>query len=215
MSADIHKPRVFLVDDDAAIRRTLTKALIRRDIEVECFESAQAFLSAYDGQPGCLVLDLTMPGMSGLELQQELARAEMSIPIVFISGQADVPKSVEAIKAGAVDFLEKPFVLDELFERIEEALAADAVQRSEQAYRDAIRERFAALTEREREVMCLMIAGAATASSKEIAAELGISHRTVHHHRTRIMEKTRARSVTELARLASWAGIVEPDLEAG
>ena len=208
------RPRVFLVDDDAGIRRSLASALSKRGIDIKTFESAQSFLDAYKpGDPGCLLLDLSMPGMTGLELQQELARSAVNIPIIFITGHGSIPDSVQAIKAGAIDFLEKPFSVSTVLERIDEAFAADFAQRSQQEYRAAVLARFESLTEREREVMHLLIGGAATSSSKQIAAELGISHRTIDHHRARIMEKTQARSVTELAWLASWCGLLEVEPE--
>lgn len=210
----MEKPRVFLVDDDAGIRQLLTKALSRRGIEIVTFESAQAFLDYYKAdEPGCLVLDLSMPGMSGLELQQELAKSGFNIPVIFITGHGNIPQSVQAMKAGAIDFLEKPFGMDELFARIDDAFRADSMLRKEQDYRQSIKQRFDTLTERENEVMRLLISGAATSSSKEIAAKFGISHRTVDHHRARIMEKTKARSVTELARLASWAGLAKVETD--
>ncbi|NND59497.1 MAG: response regulator transcription factor [Gammaproteobacteria bacterium] len=197
------KPTVYLVDDDPGIRRLVATALSRRGIALQAFDSARAFLNDYEaGQPGCLVLDLGLPGMSGLELQQELTRNSIVIPIIFVSGQGKIAESVQAIKEGAIDFLEKPFSLKDLFQRIDEAFDADSRQRLEQASLAAIQQRFERLTDRETEVMQLMLTGAANASSKEIARQLGISHRTVDHHRTRIMEKTGARSVTELALLA-------------
>ncbi len=198
---------VFLVDDDPAIRKSLTSALEKRGLRVEVFESAPAFLECYrHDRPGCLLLDLGMPGMSGLELQERLSRANIDIPVIFITGQGDIPQSVQAIKAGAIDFLEKPFQLDVLLARISQAFAADASARAAREERDRVRQRFSGLTQREVEIMKLMISGAATMTSKEIAKTLGISHRTVDHHRARIMEKTDARSVAELARLASTAG---------
>lgn len=198
--------QVFLVDDNVGIRCLLISALTRRGVKVQAFKSAQEFLDFYTDEPGCLVLDLSMPGMNGLELQQELAKSAVGIPILFITGHGDIAKSVQAMKAGAMDFFEKPFDLQALLQRIDEAIAADLLRRHQEQSRALIQRRFAALTEREEEVMRLLIAGAAASSSKSIAAELGISHRTVDHHRARIMEKTGARSVTELAKLASRAG---------
>lgn len=207
------QPRVFLVDDDAAIRRSLSSLLLRRGISVDSFASAESFLEQYDAEMhGCLVLDLSMPGMSGLELQQALREKAARLPIIFITGDGNIPQSVQAIKSGAIDFLEKPFEIDTLFERIDEAFAQASMHRAEEEYRSSVRSRFDSLTERERDVMRLLIADAA-ASSKSIAATLGISHRTVDHHRARIMEKTRSRSVAELVRLASWAGVAEAQPE--
>lgn len=208
-NVELQHPKVFLVDDDDAVRRSLTGLLERRGIGVESFASAEAFLDAFSADvDGCLVLDLTMPGMTGLELQQELAKSAANIPIIFITGNGNIPQSVQAIKSGAIDFLEKPFEIDMLLERIDEALAETAMRRAQEEYCSSVRDRFDALTDREQDVMRLLIADAG-ASSKSIAATLGISHRTVDHHRARIMEKTQARSVTELARLAAWAGIIE------
>lgn len=202
-------PKVFLVDDDAAVRRSLTSLLARRGIDVEPFASAEAFLDAFSADmDGCLLLDLTMPGMTGLELQQELVRSAANLPIIFITGNGNIPQSVQAIKSGAIDFLEKPFEIDTLVQRIEEALAEAAMRRAQEEYRLSVRARFEALTDREQDVMRLLISDPAS-SSKTIAATLGISHRTVDHHRARIMEKTQSRSVTELARLAAWAGIID------
>ena len=199
------EPQVFLVDDNVGIRCLLISALSRRGVRTQAFESGQDFLDYYTDEPGCLVLDLSMPGMDGLELQQELAKSNVDIPILFITGHGDIAQSVKAMKAGAMDFFEKPFNLNALLQRIDEAIVADTQRRNQRESRAVVQARFESLTEREQEVMRLLIAGAATGSSKTIAAELGISHRTVDHHRARIMQKTRARSVTELAQLAVWA----------
>jgi len=209
VNVELEQPKVFLVDDDAAVSRSLTSLLARRGIGVKSFASAEAFLDSFSADmDGCLLLDLTMPGMSGLELQQELAKSAASIPIIFITGNGSIPQSVQAIKSGAIDFLEKPFEIDTLLERIDEAFAESAMRRAQEEYRASVRARFDALTDREQDVMRLLIEDAGS-SSKSIAATLGISHRTVDHHRARIMEKTQSRSVTELARLAAWAGIFE------
>ncbi len=185
----------------------MTSFLSQKGIEVEPFDSATAFLEAYSADmDGCLLLDLSMPGMTGLELQQELVKSAAGIPIIFITGDGKIPQSVQAIKAGAIDFLEKPFDMDTLLSRIDEAFAESAIRRAEDEYRSSIRARFDTLTERERDVMRLLIADPA-ASSKTIAATLGISHRTVDHHRARIMAKTQSRSVAELARLAAWTDV--------
>lgn len=193
----------------------MTSLLSLRGIEVEPFDSATAFLEAFSpDMDGCLLLDLSMPGMTGLELQEKLAESAVDIPIIFITGDGTIPQTVQAIKAGAIDFLEKPFDMRKLLSRIDEAFTVSAMRRAEGEYRSSIRDRFDALTDRERDVMRLLIADPAS-SSKTIAATLGISHRTVDHHRASIMSKTQSRSVAELARLAAWAGIVEvqPDLD--
>ncbi|MDH3768261.1 MAG: response regulator, partial [Gammaproteobacteria bacterium] len=150
---ETQQPTIFLVDDDVGIRRWLASALSERGFGMQAFESAQAFLDYYNAEePGCLLLDVSLPGMTGLELQQELVKSAVSIPIIFITGQGDIPQSVRAIKAGAIDFLEKPFGIDALLERINRALAADSALRAQQKYRQALLARFDSLTEREQEV---------------------------------------------------------------
>ncbi|WP_068112661.1 response regulator transcription factor [Tropicimonas marinistellae] len=195
---------VYVVDDDQDIRTSLSRALRKRGFEVEAFDSAEAFLDAYDGeQAGCLVLDFGMPVMSGLELQEHLNGLGFPLAIVFITGHGGVPESVKAMKAGAVDFLEKPFRQSVLVERIlaasEEAIAKrDAQERNHQ-----IRVRFDRLTAREEEIVARMISNPAEVSSKEIGNYLGISPRTVDHHRARILEKLEVKTVVELIDLAS------------
>jgi FixJ family two-component response regulator len=167
---------------------------------VEVYASAQAFLDAYhDDRPGCLVLDVRMPGMSGLELQERLNERRAILPIIFITGHGDVPMAVEALQAGALDFLQKPFRDQELLERIAKALDRDAANRRELQERRAIAERFETLTPRERKVMELVTQGKA---NKVIAGDLDISQRTVEIHRARVMEKTRASSLAHLVRMA-------------
>jgi RNA polymerase sigma factor (sigma-70 family) len=195
------QPKVFLIDDDPAIRDLLTLFLARAGLTVESYASARLFLEAYNpDQPGCLVLDVSMPDMSGLELQEALSAKQIHIPIIFITGHGDIPMSVRAIKAGAVDFLEKPFKKEILLARVREALKEDAKTRQDDAEKASIRMRFARLTPREQEVMTLVIAGK---SNKEIAKQLAISHRTVETHRARIMEKMATKSLPELITLAS------------
>lgn len=206
------QPTVFLVDDDPAIRKSMPRALGKRGLNVETFESAQSFLDNYQAdRSGCLVLDLRLPAMDGLELQQELAQRNMSIPIIFITGHGDIPHSVQALKAGAIDFLEKPFRQETLLQRIEEAFAEDQKLRAAKRQEDTMHSRFARLTDRERDVMRLLVSGPANPSSKEIARELSISHRTIDHHRARVMEKTGARSIAELVRMAHLAGLVSSE----
>ncbi|MBT8136148.1 MAG: response regulator [Gammaproteobacteria bacterium] len=188
----------------------MSSALTRRKLSVATFESAAQFLAEVDpDRPGCLLLDLSMPEMDGLQLQQELSQRGITLPIIFITGQGDIPNSVRAIKAGALDFMEKPFRLEALLQRINEAFAADAGAREARQRQEEDRSRFQRLTPRELDVMKAMIAGAAT--SKEVAKDLGISNRTVDHHRARIMEKTGARSVAELASLAARSKITHDD----
>lgn len=199
---------VFVVDDDHAVRKAVTLSLKKRGWSVESFESAEAFLSAYDvDRPGCLVLDVQMPGMSGLELQEALATKDCRIPIIFVTGHGDIPMSVRAIRGGAIEFLEKPYRPEVLLGRIEEALAQDARNREKDAECNAIKARFERLTEREKEVMELLVAGAANASNKQIARQLDISYRTVDNHRARVMEKMAARSVPELVEMAKLCGV--------
>lgn len=194
---------VFVVDDDAAVRKALTRSLSKRGYRVETFASAEAFLDAYrPEQPGCLVLDVRMPGMSGLELQDQLSARQCVLPVLFITGHGDIPMSVRAIKNGAIEFLEKPYRLESLLERIDEAMAQVDRLRAEASQHAAVRERFARLTEREREVMRLLTADGADASNKVVARQLGISHRTVDDHRARVMAKMQARSFAELVTMA-------------
>ncbi len=195
---------VFLIDDDAAVRRSLTLSLQKRGLNVEAFATAEAFLQSCDcDRPGCLVLDIQMPGMTGMELQQALAQQGCAIPIIFITGHGDVPMSVRAMKHGAVDFLEKPVRHRVLLKSIEQALAADRRTRSRRAETEDARTRYDELTPREREVMGLLVSGSADLTNKQIARRLGISHRTVDQHRARIMEKMHAKSHAHLVALAS------------
>jgi FixJ family two-component response regulator len=192
-------PTVFVVDDDAPVRDALKLLLRSVGHNVECFASAQEFLDAYhDDRPGCLVLDVRMPGMSGLELQERLNERRAILPIIFITGHGDVPMAVEALQAGALDFLQKPFRDQELLDRIAKALEKDTVNRRELIELRAIAERFADLTPRERKVMELVTQGKA---NKVIAGDLDISQRTVEIHRARVMEKTRASSLAHLVRM--------------
>lgn len=190
---------VFVVDDDADVRAAITLGLERRGYVVESHASARAFLErAHPERPGCLVLDYGLPGMNGLELQQVLNRQDRPPPIIFISGHGAVPQAVQAIKGGAVDFLEKPFRQSVLVERID---AAFAQLRDQISQREALRRntaRLASLTTRERQIVRHMVGHPAEISSKEIAAKLGISPRTVDHHRARILEKTAMSSAAEL-----------------
>lgn len=200
---DDRKPTVFVVDDDQDIRTSLTRALGQRGFEVEAYDSAVAFLDAYDNRAGCLVLDYGMPGMNGLELQAVLNRRDSPLAIVFVTGHGGVPESVQAMKGGAVDFLEKPFRQSVLVERIETAFGIAASRQAAQEARRGIRARFDRLTAREEEIVARMIENPAEVSSKEIGNYLGISPRTVDHHRARILEKLEVRSLVELVDLAA------------
>ncbi|MFD0980766.1 response regulator transcription factor [Tropicimonas aquimaris] len=195
---------VFIVDDDQDIRTSLSRALRKRGFEVQTFGSAREFLYAYDNeQVGCLVLDYGMPEMSGLELQQRLNEAAAPLELVFITGHGGVPESVQAIKSGAVNFLEKPFRQSDLVKNIQTALSLAGEKQARLQNHRQISERFERLTAREKEIVAHMIARPAEVSSKEIANHLGISPRTVDHHRARILEKLEVNSVVELIDLAS------------
>jgi FixJ family two-component response regulator len=193
------EPTVFVVDDDPAMRDSLCWLLQSVDLHVETYPSADAFLAAYDpGRPGCLVLDVRMPGMSGLNLQDELRTRHIRLPIIMLSGHAEVPTAVRALKAGAIDFMEKPFSDELLLDRIRQAIDLDREQREAEARRTAVAARYALLTPREREVMELVTAGKA---NKVIAADLGLSPKTVEVHRAAVMDKMHADSVADLVRM--------------
>jgi FixJ family two-component response regulator len=198
-------PRIFVVDDDEELRESLERLLRSAGFRVETFGSPDAFLerAPYNG-PGCLVLDVRMPGRSGLELQEWLASAEAALPIVFITGHGDIPTSVRAMKAGAVDFLPKPFEDQMLLDAVEQALAQDAAGRARRAELATLQERAAALTPREREVFCLVVQGLL---NKQIAARLGTTEQTIKVHRGRVMEKLQVASLAGLVRLAARLGI--------
>lgn len=192
-------PTVFVVDDDEGARNSLRFLLKSVGLPARAFNSAQEFLAAYaPSQAGCLVLDVRMPGMSGLELQQELNRRGAVIPVIFVTGHGDVPMAVEAVQHGAFDFVQKPYREQEMLDRIQRALAKDRANRQALQERDRIRARLASLTPREREVMALMTLGK---PNKVMAAELGLSQRTVEIHRAHVMEKSGATSVAQLVRM--------------
>lgn len=201
------KPTVFLVDDDPAVRDAVSLFLELKGRSVELFDSAQAFLDAYDpDRPGCLVLDIRMPGMSGLELQDLLLEKQLGIPIIFISGHGDVPVAVKAFKAGAVDFLEKPFDNHRLLACIDKAISNDTERRQRQRQRSDMLERYQQLTPREQQVMVLVAEGN---TNKDIARRLDISHRTVEIHRRRVMEKLGANSVSDLVSVSVLCGVYD------
>jgi RNA polymerase sigma factor (sigma-70 family) len=198
-------PTVYVVDDDASTRELLAWLMKRQSIPVRLFADARSFLKVYRPEfPGCLVLDLDMPGMSGLDLQQYLKEQRVLLPVIFLSGRADVPKAVQAVKEGAVDFIEKPFDYRRVVAVIEESLRRDAEARVVRDRRRAVRERLSQLTQREREVLDLVVAGK---MNREIAEKLDISIKTVEAHRSKIMEKLEVNSVAELvqAKLAAQA----------
>lgn len=199
---------VFVVDDDDAVRTSLRLLLKSVGLPVETYASAQEFLDAYDAdRAGCLVLDIRMPGMSGLELQQKLNELHAILPIVFITGHGDVPMAVEAMQHGAVDFIQKPFRDQDLIDRINQALEKDWENRDGLRERDAIRRRIGQLTPREREVLELVTKGKA---NKVIAGDLDVSQRTVEIHRARVMEKMGASSLAHLVRMVIEAERVAP-----
>jgi two-component system, LuxR family, response regulator FixJ len=190
---------VLVVDDDEAVRGSLKLLLKSAGLTARAYTSAAEFLAAHDdGQPGCLLLDIRMPGMSGLELQDELNRRGAIIPVIFITGHGDVPMAVEAMRRGAMDFLQKPFRDEDLIDRVNSALARDRDNRAQLEARDAIRGRLARLTPRELQVLRLLAAGK---SNKQMAGDLGVSQRTVEIHRAHLMHKTEATSVAQLVRM--------------
>ena len=191
--------RVYIVDDDEAVRDSIGMLLETVDIPYVTYPDAQSFLAQVDpSQVNCLVLDIRMPGMSGLELQEKLAAMEVDVPIVFITGHGDIPMAVEAMRRGAVDFLRKPFRDQELLDRIQEALSRDAQNRGQAADVESLKARVAELTPREQEVFKRVASGQA---NKVIAIELGISERTVEIHRSNVMQKTSSRSLADVVRL--------------
>jgi RNA polymerase sigma factor (sigma-70 family) len=190
---------VYIVDDDPAVRDGMRLLVRSVGLPAEAFASADEFLERYDRKlAGCLVLDIRMPGLGGLELQERLLALGSSLPIIFITGHADVPMAVEAMQKGAFDFIEKPVRDQDLLERISEALDVHRRQRSREASLSELESRLSRLTKREREVMALVIAGK---PNKVIAWELGTSQRTIEIHRSRVMEKMQARSLAELVRM--------------
>jgi RNA polymerase sigma factor (sigma-70 family) len=192
-------PTVFVVDDDEGVRNSLRFLLKSVGLAARTLSSASEFLNTYHpSQPGCLVLDVRMPGMSGLELQQQLNVRGATIPVIFITGHGDVPMAVEAMQHGAFDFLQKPFRDQDLIDRIQRALERDARSRTALAQHARIQERIDSLTPREREVLTLIAQGK---SNKVMAAQLGVSQRTVEIHRARVMEKSGAASLAQLVRM--------------
>jgi two-component system response regulator FixJ len=192
-------PVVFIVDDDEAVRGSLRLLLKSVGLTPNAMGSAREFLTRYDStQPGCLVLDVRMPEMSGLELQEQLNLQGAVIPVIFITGHGDVPMAVEAMQAGAFDFLQKPFRDQDLIDRIQRALEKDRSNRTALTERSAIRDRLESLTPREREVLTMVASGKA---NKVMASDLGVSQRTVEIHRARVMEKMGASSLAQLVRM--------------
>ena len=197
-------PTVFVVDDDSSTRELLAWLMKRHGLRVEVFADARAFLKIYRSEmPGCLVVDLNMPGMSGLDLQQYLKEHGVLLPVIFLSGRADVPKAVKAVREGAIDFIEKPFDYKRVVSLVEDCLKRDAEDREKHERRRACAARLAQLTQREREVLELVVAGR---MNREIAEKLDISIKTVEAHRAKIMEKLEVNSVAELVQATLAAG---------
>jgi two-component system, LuxR family, response regulator FixJ len=197
-------PTVFIVDDEQPVGDSIAMLLSTVGIETRVYREARAFLDDYTAdQPGCLLLDVRMPRMSGLELQQELVRHNVALPVIFITGHGDVPMAVEAMRAGALDFLQKPFKDDDLIRRVQKALEQDARERADLRQRDALRRRFEELTPREREVGQRIAAGEA---NKVVALELGLSERTVELHRANLMQKLGLRNLAQLVQFMLQVG---------
>lgn len=194
------KPTVFVIDDDAAIRDALQSLISSMKLHVELFGSAAEFLQRErPDAPSCLVLDVRLPGISGLDFQRKLTEANHSIPVIFITGHGDIPMSVRAMKAGAVEFLAKPFRDQDLLDAIHVALERDRARRQQESEMIVLRERFESLTPREQEVLPLVVSGRL---NKQIAAELGTSEITVKVHRASVMRKMQADSLPDLVKMA-------------
>jgi FixJ family two-component response regulator len=199
------QPIVFVIDDDASMRQALARLFQSVQLRTEAFASPQEFLQGVrPNVPSCLVLDVRLPGLSGLDFQAELAKADVRIPIVFITGHGDIPMTVRAMKAGAVDFLAKPFRDQELLDAVTAAIQRDQTRREHENAVADVRGHFSSLTPREREIMALVASGL---MSKQIAAEVGLSEITVKVHRSHIMKKMGARSVADLVRMADSLGV--------
>ncbi len=198
-------PAIVVIDDDASMRKALDNLLKSVGFEVELFASPQDFLqSERSDRPGCIVLDVRFPGRSGLDMQRELTQANAQLPIIFITGYGDIPMSVRAMKAGAVEFLTKPFRDQDLLDAVGTALERDRTRRAGELRLSELRTRYDTLTARERQVMSLVVAGRL---NKQIAGELGVSEMTVKMHRRQVMRKMQAAGVAQLVRLADQLGI--------
>lgn len=197
---------VFIIDDDPAIRDSLALMIALENISVMTFENAEAFLDACQPEClGCAIIDIRMPGMDGMQLQEELSKRNILLPIIFLTGHGDIPMSVRAIKAGAVDFLTKPVTREKLISAVRSAICESEKIATESIHHHDAASRLAALTDRERDVMMLAIQGY---PNKEIARHLEISHRTVEIHKSKIMHKTGAINLLDLARIAHEGGLI-------
>ncbi|WP_047548566.1 response regulator transcription factor [Methylotenera sp. G11] len=204
---NISEATVFIVDDDSAVRDSLMLMIEQEGIRVETYGNGEDFLSVcQNGIYGCAILDIRMPGMDGMQLQQELNRRNIKLPIVFLTGHGDIPLSVKAVKTGAVDFLTKPVTRENLLSSVKSALLESQRLVTQLENGQDAKSKLADLTEREREVMTLAVAGS---PNKEIARRLGISHRTVEIHKSKIMHKTGATNLLDLARIASEGRLLE------
>ncbi|WP_426426256.1 response regulator transcription factor [Bradyrhizobium genosp. A] len=205
------EPNVFVIDDDASMREALARLFYSVQLKVEVFASTQEFLRAErPDAPACLVLDIRLPGLSGLDFQAGLMDADLPIPVVFITGHGDIPMSVRAMKAGAIDFLTKPFRDQDLLDAVSAAIERDKKRRDHEHAIADMRAHFASLTAREREIMALVASGL---MSKQIAAQINLSEITVKVHRSHIMKKMEARSVADLVRMAEALGVKPPGLQ--